>query len=207
LNHDGRRGFLKRILCSAGLLFIHWPLLKVAMAQTNEKPESEIIDWLTISCYADVIIPRTESTPSAADVHIVNYLKSLVFDQLPRDTLFSRPSKTPEVYRQLQGRLNQLGQDEYSKPFASLSEEQRRLLVEKISRKTVPAICPSQAETCTNTRYSDYELYRISRSHVIQGYFADPKYGGNFDYKSWESIQHTCHLNYPKPKPHCLSHT
>lgn len=57
------------------------------------------------------------------------------------------------------------------------------------------------------TKASGADLFGLARTHIMQGYFAEPKYGGNREYASWESVGHICHFNYPKTKSSCPPHT
>lgn len=109
------------------------------------------------------------------------------------------------MYAKLIGRLNQLAGKSFGMTFVALRDAERVQVVETLSSK---GDSPATLDVSSQDLFgivADDDLFRLSRSHCLQGYLSEPEYGGNRDYTAWESIGHICHFNYPKKNPACES--
>ncbi len=163
-------------------------------------------DWKTIGAFCDTLMPKTELTPAATDVGVILFIKNICAQKFVGYKLIRPKNKTEELYRQLVTRLNLLSKEHFKKNFIELRAEEKREVVEGLSSSASAVVGYKVAGMEDKKSYSDLELYSLVRTHVLQGHFSDPSYGGNKNFKGWEALRYTCHFNYPKAQDHCPAH-
>lgn len=124
----------------------------------------------TAGAICDRIIPADQD-PGASAAGVVNYI----------DLQLTGPyKKYQRAYRQGLAGIDRASASRHGKPFAALPpEEQDRLLTEMDAGK-LAAGALSQALA---KRFFD-----MIRDHTMQGYYGDPRHGGNREYASWRML-------------------
>ncbi|MCU0229602.1 MAG: gluconate 2-dehydrogenase subunit 3 family protein [Bryobacterales bacterium] len=84
------------------------------------------------------------------------------------------------AYRKGLEALNQSALLRHQAPFANLAFEQQELLVEGLEAGSLPP------EPWGDL--SQREFFRTVRTHTMQGYYGDPRHGGNVDAVSWRAL-------------------
>ena len=213
-------GFNRRTFLIGGMatsvvvIGLEWNWLKslfdsVKPGPWNGLPVLSRSEWHTISCFADTVIPKTAG-PSATESGVLQYLAKLFSDQLPVRRFGKAPvplyARYSTYYRKLIARLDEISKREFGKAFYSLQAEERDRVLQELTTATHGQVGYRIVGIPPITEASDSDLFSLVRGHIVQGYFAEPKYGGNRDYRAWESIRHICHFNYPKDKSSCPPH-
>ncbi len=209
-----RRIFIKKIAKSAIVLesiTLSFHSKVWAFILKNENSFFSNVEYSTIKSYFDIIIPKTAKGPSATEAKVEEYLLKILRNELPKwKRLKFTPSnfknKTQTLYKILVLRLNQISQSKYSKNFIEIEIEQKNGIVSELSKSATKQVGAQVVGVESTIQFSDVELFSLTRNHVLQGYFADPKYGANRNFIAWESIKHICHLNYTMPNPECETH-
>jgi gluconate 2-dehydrogenase gamma chain len=197
-----RRTFLLIGVATAGLFAVTlkpWKILKPRTSLTED-------DWLTLSLYLDTLIPKTDLTPSASEAGVVDFLRRMLKNDFPSFKLVPSKVDWNDFYLKLAERLDQKGEDVFEKAFRDLSSEQRIKVVSDLSGGSTAQVGYRIAGTGPKDVYPDRELFSVSRVQALQGYFSEPKYGGNKNYGPWQAIKHVCHFNYPNPPVSCPPH-
>ena len=125
----------------------------------------------TLASLCNQIIPEDQDL-GAASAGVVNYIDVQLSSHLKR---------MKEVYRWGIAQLNDLSFERYGKRFASLSDQQQ---IEFLT-----TIDSNQAWKDTSL----HEFFRIVVDHTMQGFYGDPRHGGNRNRASWAMLK----LAYP----------
>jgi gluconate 2-dehydrogenase gamma chain len=206
-----RRSFIGVAVAGAAAAFVstQFSWLKSLLFQRSMEP-LEPSEWQTLNALADVIIPSSPEGPSASEAGALAYLEKLLADRVPRWKLHPRRvptfSRLLPYYRKLIDRVDAISREKFDVSFAQATADQREKVVEALATAAKGQVGYRVVGLSPVEKASDQELFSMARGHVIQGYFAEPKYGGNRDYRAWESVRHTCHFNYPKEKSSCPPH-
>lgn len=124
----------------------------------------------TLTALVNQIIPDDE-TPGAGWAHVVRFLDR----QLARAYGQHR-----QAYRDGLAALERSAQAIHRRAFATLTFEQQEALVERMEAGDLPA------ELWGDLPPRDF--FRTVRTHTMQGYYADPRHGGNRDGVSWKML-------------------
>jgi len=125
----------------------------------------------TLASLCDQIIPEDQD-PGAVSAGVVNYIDV---------QLSSRLKRMKKVYRGGLAQLNNLSFERYGKRFANLSDQQQIEFLTAIDGAK------------TSTDASLHKFFRIVVEHTMQGFYGDPRHGGNRNRASWAMLK----LEYP----------
>src|SRR5271165_15420 len=125
----------------------------------------------TLASLCNQIIPEDQD-PGAVSVGVVNYIDVQLSSRLKRMT---------KVYRDGLAQLNKVSFQKYGKTFASLSDQQQIEFLTAIDRDKTAKDAASR------------EFFRIVVDHTMQGFYGDPRHGGNRNRASWAMLK----LEYP----------
>ena len=183
----------------------------LAAVLKNENDFFSKIEIEDIKAYIDTLVPKTRNGPSATEAGVMSYLAKLIRDELPkwRRLKFVHIPKKIAIqtrYTQLVSRLNEISKAKMDSKFINLKAEQKIDLVQELSKSISKQVGYQIIGTSTDDAINDADLFKTTRTHVLQGYFSDPQYGGNKNFSAWESIKHICHFNYTKQNPSCEKH-
>ncbi len=124
----------------------------------------------TLSALLNQLIPDDE-TPGAPGANVMRFLDR----QLARAY-----RKHRQAYRIGLEALNQNALTVHQQPFAALPFPQQETLVERMEAGDLP-----------RAPWGDLpprEFFRTVRTHTMQGYYGDPRHGGNQDAVSWRAL-------------------
>ena len=169
--------------------------------------------WDTLGLLVNQIFPKSETSPSGVEAGVLNYMRRALRGELPG----WQPSVTSVAagsckailggYRQLiphyvkaVTRLDARSQESYGRAFDELPLGERAQVVANFAEGAKADVGYNVKGSPGAAQATDKSLFELLRRHSIEGYFADPANGGNKNYAAWESIKHTCHMNYPKDK-------
>ncbi len=124
----------------------------------------------TLSALLNQIIPDDE-TPGAVGANVMRFLDR----QLARAYSGHR-----QAYRQGLHALDQCAIALEQKSFSALRFEQQEAMVERMEKGDLPAELWGGL--------SPREFFRTVRTHTMQGYYGDPRHGGNRDALSWRAL-------------------
>lgn len=124
----------------------------------------------TLTALLNQIIPDDE-TPGAVGANVMRFLDR----QLARAYVRHR-----EAYRNGLRSLESSAQAIYQKSFSALRFEEQEALVERMEKGDLPTELWGDL--------SPREFFRTLRTHTMQGYYGDPRHGGNQDALSWRAL-------------------
>lgn len=225
MTEQSRQGWTRRVflrgLLNWSLLAGLWPLAwgnESALAfptLQSPPPGMDPEEWRVIDLVMNEILPGTSTMPSATRAGVMTYLTRAMRNQLPGWRLVRKP---PFVRRENQGggyarllghyrmavrRLNGLSQGSFNKGYAALSPAERAEITRRFSESAKTDVGYRIEGVSEAARASTSELFQLLRRHAIEGYFSDPRHGGNTDFEAWRAIGHTHHWNYqPSHPPH-----
>ncbi|HSW49931.1 MAG TPA: gluconate 2-dehydrogenase subunit 3 family protein [Bryobacteraceae bacterium] len=113
----------------------------------------------TLDAIAEQIIP-TDDFPGASEAGVVRFIDL----QLTRHY-----RKHRDAYRKGIAGVDAASRERFQKPFADLPPDQQEEVLREIQEK-------------------DAEFFALIRAHTMQGYYGDPRHGGNRDEVSWKML-------------------
>jgi gluconate 2-dehydrogenase gamma chain len=125
----------------------------------------------TLASLCNQIIPEDQHL-GAVSAGVVNYIDVQLSSHLKR---------MKKVYRGGLAQLNDLSFDRYGKRFAGLSDQQQIEFLTAIDRDKA------------SNEPSLYKFFWIVVDHTMQGFYGDPRHGGNRNRVSWAMLE----LAYP----------
>lgn len=141
--------------------------------------------WRKLAQVLDAMIPEDTGAPSATQAGVLIFIDLLLTGRIGTGPLGVSVETTAQTYRAFL--------DGLPETITEATLEQVRSASAVAQQGSVKAVGASMTGV-----QNPLEQVRV---HAVQGYFADPAYGGNADYAAWESIGHVCQMRYPKPKP------
>jgi gluconate 2-dehydrogenase gamma chain len=124
----------------------------------------------TVAAVSDRIIPADQDA-GAASAGVVNYI----------DRQLKGPfRKYQRVYRQGLIGIDHASESALGKPFTALTPTRQDQLLTLLDTGKAPpeAWNPAQAKT----------FFDLIRDHTMQGFYGDPRHGGNRDFASWRMM-------------------
>jgi gluconate 2-dehydrogenase gamma chain len=126
-------------------------------------------DAATITAFAERLWPAAPGTPGATEIGVLNYidlaLAGAYFDM-------------QDFYRRGLAQLDAYSRSTQQKPFAQLSPAQQDDVIRALEQGKATGFAWPSAQLFFNT----------VRTHVMEGLFADPVYGGNKNFEGWRQI-------------------
>ncbi|HEY0791833.1 MAG TPA: GMC family oxidoreductase [Chthoniobacterales bacterium] len=125
----------------------------------------------TLAAFFDQLFPADESGPGAAAIGVLAYL----------DRALGGPcSKHLETYRLGVWAMDAEAVDRFGKPFAEADSAQQQTLIRAMEDGSAANFRAIEAKA----------FFELARSHLQEGLFADPIYGGNRDKAGWRFLRH-----------------
>jgi len=130
----------------------------------------------TLAAICDCIIPP-DSDPGAEWAEVVNYI----------DVQLCGPYRNlRSSYRAGIASLERTSQERFGKTFSSLSTDAQTSLLRDVEQGSAPK------EIWTTL--SPNQFFEMVLAHTMQGYYGDPRHGGNRERASWKMLG----LSYPQ---------
>ena len=135
-----------------------WRFLKVEEART-------------LAAMCDRIIPPDADSPGAEWASVVNYI----------DIQLCGPFQyLQDKYRDGIASLERTSQKQFGKSFAALEDAQQTQMLAALEKNDAPK------ELWTSV--SAGEFFEMVLPHTMQGYYGDPRHGGNRERASWKML-------------------
>jgi gluconate 2-dehydrogenase gamma chain len=124
----------------------------------------------TIDAWTECLIPA-DDMPGASQAGVVRYIDL----QLTR-----RFKKLQEPYQRAAEAINASSSRAHSKPFADLTLDQQTALLQTIET--------GQGDKSIWGNDGGKAAFDMVLNHTMQGFFGNPRHGGNRDYASWRLV-------------------
>jgi gluconate 2-dehydrogenase gamma chain len=125
----------------------------------------------TLAAVCDTIIPPDADHPGAEWASVVNYI----------DIQLGGPFQyLQENYRAGLASLEGTSQKQFGKAFAALEDTQQTQLLAALEKNDAPK------ELWTTV--GPGEFFEMVLPHTMQGYYGDPRHGGNRERSSWKML-------------------
>jgi len=129
----------------------------------------------TLAAICDQLIPP-DHDPGADWARVVNFI----------DIQLCGPFRhLQKIYRHGLVSLDRSARAQFGQPFASLSGEQQIFFLRAMETKQLSPAGWSES--------SPSDFFELLLNHTMQGYYGDPRHGGNRDHASWKMVG----LSYP----------
>jgi gluconate 2-dehydrogenase gamma chain len=126
-------------------------------------------DAATVRAFAERIWPAAPGTPGATEIGVLNYIDL---------ALAGAYLDMQDFYRRGLAQLNAYCRSTQQKPFVQLAAAQQDEVIRALEQNKATGFDWPSAPLFFNT----------VRTHVMEGLFADPVYGGNKNFEGWRQI-------------------
>jgi gluconate 2-dehydrogenase gamma chain len=149
---------------------------------------------LVITAMAERMFPRDETGPGATDVHVLNCIDGRLVSAwgfgtktyrqgpflAPQDSGhgLQTPMTPRDIYKDALEALDMYCQRQFGMSFDQLQSSQQDDVLHALEHGTVD----------TFTTIGAAQFFAIFRQNVLEGLFADPLYGGNYNLLGWKWI-------------------
>ncbi len=123
-----------------------------------------------LTALADQLIPA-DDTPGASGALVLRVIDR----QLARAYRKYRNTDTEGL-----GHLDESARQIYAQPFVDLSSHKQETLVERMEQGDLPRDIWGSLPP--------RDFFRVVRDHVMQGFYGDPRHGGNDDLVGWRML-------------------
>lgn len=130
-----------------------------------------VAEAATLDAFFERLFPADENGPGASSIGVLAYLDRALSGAYARHL---------ETYRLGAFALDAESQSRFGKPFAGAEPAQQQELIAALEQGAAP-----------NFRAVDPKaFFELARTHLQEGLFADPVYGGNRDKAGWRFLGH-----------------
>jgi gluconate 2-dehydrogenase alpha chain len=145
--------------------------------ETQSLPQNQVFTALsfteatTLDALFEQLFPADENGPGASSIGVIDYL----------DRALSGPyAHQLEAYRLAVYALNAESESRFGRRFADANPAQQQELIAVLEQGSAPSFRAVEAKT----------FFELARTHLQEGLFADPIYGGNRDKAGWRFLGH-----------------
>ncbi len=125
----------------------------------------------TLDAFFEQLFPADESGPGASSIGVIHYL----------DRALSGPySHHLEIYRLAVYALDAESEGRFSKPFVDTDPKQQQELITALAQGSLANFRAVDAKS----------FFELARTHLQEGLFSDPVYGGNRRKAGWRLLGH-----------------
>ena len=173
-----RRKFFKKLIIYTGGFIASVGSISLILENRKELPFSlpkdarflNAEEWSTIEAVTSRIIP-TDDTPGAKEAYVVKYIYQV---------LISAYSHLQIPYKRGIAEVNRFSKKIFGRKFISLQEEKQNYILRKMEK--------GEISNWDISYISSKDFFDILRKHTLEGFFSDPKYGGNKDKIGWKFL-------------------
>jgi gluconate 2-dehydrogenase gamma chain len=126
-------------------------------------------DAATVQAFAERLWPAANGTPGAAEIGVLNYIDL---------ALAGAYSDMQDLYRRGLAQLDGYCRATHQKPFLQLDAAQQDDVIRALEQNKASGFAWPSAPL----------FFNMVRTHVMEGLFADPVYGGNKNFEGWRQI-------------------
>jgi gluconate 2-dehydrogenase gamma chain len=126
-------------------------------------------DAATVQAFAERLWPAAPGRPGAAEIGVLNYIDL---------ALAGAYADQQDFYRRGLAQLDAYCRATHQKPFVQLDTAQQDDVIRALEQNKASGFAWPPAPLFFNT----------VRTHVMEGLFADPVYGGNKNFEGWRQI-------------------
>jgi gluconate 2-dehydrogenase gamma chain len=126
-------------------------------------------DTATVTAFAERLMPGAPGKPGATDAGVLNYIDL---------ALAGAYADQQDFYRRGLAALDAFCRREHGAPFVKLDPAKQDAVIAALEQGKAAGFAWPSAQAFFNT----------VRTHVMEGMFADPVYGGNKDFAGWVLI-------------------
>lgn len=152
-----------------------------------------------VTAVANRIIPGLEDTPNAEENGVIRYIDKTLVREPEYPTEFDNRNYQ-SAYNDGIRRIDRAAKELFGSGVPDLNENQVDNLIEQIEAGDVTG-WEDIPEYPLSMTVSEDDFFTILRDHVIEGYYAWPKYGSNKDLDSWRAIGYTGPFTEGYPDP------
>jgi gluconate 2-dehydrogenase gamma chain len=161
-----RRGFIKSTaLCTGGMLIFNYCGSRSSLWQYFTMHEG-----LTVEAISEQIIPADQD-PGGRDAGVVYFIDK---------QLLGPYSRFQAHYRNGLASMDRSSKTKYGKKFLSLNNADQTRILEDMEQGKLPSDHWQEV--------SQQMFFGLLRDHSLQGYYGDPKHGGNREYVSYKML-------------------
>jgi gluconate 2-dehydrogenase gamma chain len=137
-----------------------------------------------VSTVVDRLLPGSDDRPSATDLSVVRYIDRA----LQREPFYETAHddrRFQSAYEDGIDRLQETSRELFDRPVTDLDDAEVDDLLSQIEERSAPGWADVPAPNPVSMTIPSTAFLSLLRDHAVEGYYAQPKYGGNVDLGGW----------------------
>lgn len=164
----------------------------------NGSDEEDGVEYLFFSPYqarvvtsvANRIVPGNDDEPSAEEAGVIRFIDRALVRE-PEYTTGHDDRLYQDAYNDGIRRLDRTADELYDTSVPDLDTDELDSLLEQVQAREAPGWEDVPAFNPVTMTIAEDDFFTIFRDHVIEGYYAWPKYGGNRNLDAWRAVGYT----------------
>lgn len=139
----------------------------------------------TVATIVDRLLPPGENRPAATELGVVRYIDRALRREPFYETAHD-DRRFQEAYKSGLERLDETARSLYGTPVRELDDEQVDELLTRVLDRSAPGWEDVPTASAVTMTIPADAFVTLLRDHAIEGYYSQPKYGGNIDLAGWK---------------------
>ncbi|AZH25695.1 gluconate 2-dehydrogenase subunit 3 family protein [Haloplanus aerogenes] len=161
----------------------------------TETPAAETYEFFdaaqaaVVSTLVDRLLPGSDDRPSATELSVVRYIDRA----LQREPFYETAHddrRFQSAYEDGIARLQDTAQQLFDRPVTDLDESEVDDLLSQIQERSAPGWEDIPTPSPVTMTIPSTAFVSLLRDHAVEGYYAQPKYGGNVDLGGWRQARY-----------------
>lgn len=169
------------------------PETDTTTAEPQTETDYEFFDTeqaAAIQTLVDRLLPSDEDRPAASDVGVIRYIDRALRREPFYDTAHD-DRRFQDAYDSGLSKLDETANEMFGKPVRELSPSQADELLSKTLDRSAPGWEDVPTTNSVSMTVPAEAFVSLLRDHAVEGYYAQPKYGGNADLTGWKQSGYT----------------
>ncbi|WP_336325257.1 gluconate 2-dehydrogenase subunit 3 family protein [Halovenus sp. HT40] len=139
----------------------------------------------TVTSVVDRLLPPGEDRPAASEIGVVRYIDRALTREPFYETAHD-DRRFQDAYESGLAKLDETAQSMFESPVRELDDEQLDELIGSILDRSAPEWEDVPTASAVTMTVPAEAFVTVLRDHAVEGYYSQPKYGGNVDLAGWK---------------------
>lgn len=159
----------------------------------REEPAYEFFDGeqaATIETIIDRLLPGNDNRPAASELSVVRYIDRALGREPFYDTAHD-DRQFQNAYESGIRKLDETARSLFDAPVRELDDPQVDKLITQILDRSAPGWEDVATASAVSMTVPAEAFVTVLRDHAVEGYYAQPQYGGNVGLEGWKQAGYT----------------
>lgn len=135
---------------------------------------------------ADRLVPGGDDHPSTTEARVARFVDLALQREPVYRTAHEQSTTFRDAYEEGIDRIQRTADEMFGTSIPDLDDGQVETLLSAVQERTAPGWEDVPAHSPVSMTVPKADFFTILRDHVVEGYYAQPKYGGNVGLRGWK---------------------